>query len=214
MKLLDTDNVILQTVYEDAKNRLHEGFKGWLHNVQQLLYMYGFTYAFENPQNLDVKMFFRQFKQRLIDCFQQKWNTDLFKNIVLQPVYVYVKQNFSNEPYLSIFDSYKARVCLTKLRVSAHNLNIECLRYGRDRKPRPERLCYLCNNGDIEYEFHFVLKCTRFQNLRQQFIKKYYYKKPSMFKFVSVLKTNNKKETINLGEFLLQAFEERKKLLS
>ena len=32
-----------------------------------------------------------------------------------------------------------------------------------------------------------------------------------MFKFVSLLKTNNKKETINLGEFLLQAFEERKK---
>ena len=26
LKLLDTDNVILQTVYEDAKNRLHEGF--------------------------------------------------------------------------------------------------------------------------------------------------------------------------------------------
>ena len=68
LKLLDTDNSILQTVYEDAKNRLHEGFKGWLHNVQQLLYMYGFTYAFEHPQNLDVKMFFCQFKQRLIDC--------------------------------------------------------------------------------------------------------------------------------------------------
>ena len=101
MKLLDTDNVILQTVYEDAKNRLHEGFKAWLHNVQQLLSMYGFTYAFENPQNLDVKMFLRQFKQRLIDCFQQKWNADLLKNEVLQPVYVYVKQNFSNEPYLT-----------------------------------------------------------------------------------------------------------------
>ena len=78
--------------------------------------MYGFTYAFENLQNLDVKMFFHQFKQRLIDCFQQKWNADLFKNEVLQPVYVYVKQNFSNEPYLSIFDLYKARVCLTKLK--------------------------------------------------------------------------------------------------
>ena len=158
-------------------------------------------------------MFFRQFKQRLIDCFQQKWNADLFKNEVLQPVYVYVKQNFSNEPYLSIFDSYKARVCLTKLRVSAHNLNIECLRYGRDRKLRPETLCYLCNNDQTSSRMNFTLflKCTRFQNLRQQFIKKYYYKKPSMFKFVSLLKTNNKKETINLGEFLLQAFEERKK---
>ena len=87
LKLLDTDNVILQTVYEDAKNRLHEGFKGWLHNVQQLLYMYGFTYAFENPQNLDVKMFFRQFKQRLIDCFQQKWNTDLFNKRAMMALY-------------------------------------------------------------------------------------------------------------------------------
>ena len=138
-------------------------------------------------------MFFRQFKQRLIDCFQQKWNTDLFKNEVLQPVYVYVKQNFSNEPYLSIFDSYKARACLTKLRVSAHNLNIECLRYGRDRKPRPETLCYLCNNGDIEDEFHLDFEIWYILKQRQQFIKKYYYKTPSMFKFASLLKTNNKK---------------------
>ena len=35
LKLLDTDNIILQTVYEDAKDRLHRGFKGWLYNVQQ-----------------------------------------------------------------------------------------------------------------------------------------------------------------------------------
>ena len=129
-------------------------------------------------------------------------------------IYLYLKQNISYEPYLNIVNSYKARVCLTKLRISAHNLNIECLRYGRDRKPRSERLCYLCNNGDIEDEFHFVLKCSKFQNLRQQFIKKYYYKKPSMFKFVSLLRTTNRKEIMNLGNFLLQAFEERKKFLA
>ena len=214
LKLMDTDNIILQRVCQDAKHRLNRGFKEWLHNVQHLLSMHGFSYAFDNPQNLNVKTFPQQFKQRLIDCFQQKWNADLSKNEVLKPVYLYLKQNISYEPYLNIVNSYKARVCLTKLRISAHNLNIEWLRYGRDRKPRSERLCYLCNNGDIEDEFHFVLKCSKFQNLRRQFIKKYYYKKPSMFKFVSLLRTTNRKEIMNLGNFLLQAFEERKKFLA
>ena len=68
---MDTDTIILQRVCQDAKHRLNRGFKGWLHNVQHLLSMHGFSYAFDNPQNLNVKTFPQQFKQRLIDCFQQ-----------------------------------------------------------------------------------------------------------------------------------------------
>ena len=37
------------------------------------------------------------------------------------------------------------------------------------------------------------------------YIKKYYYQKPSMFKLVNLLSTQNVKELCNLGKFLIKA---------
>ena len=37
------------------------------------------------------------------------------------------------------------------------------------------------------------------------YIKKYYYQKPSMFKLVNLLSTQNVKELCNLGQFFIKA---------
>ena len=47
----------------------------------------------------------------------------------------------------------------------------------------PNRICTLCNNKDIQDEYHMVLKCVHFHTLRIKFINKYYYVRPSMYKF-------------------------------
>ena len=45
----------------------------------------------------------------------------------------------------------------SKLRISAHNLNIEVGRHKRPRKvPEDERICDECK--EIENEFHYVTK--------------------------------------------------------
>ena len=41
------------------------------------------------------------------------------------------------------------------------------------------------------------------------YIKKYYYQKPSMFKLVNLLSTQNVKELCNLGQFLIKATSAR-----
>ena len=49
----------------------------------------------------------------------------------------------------------------TKLRLSNHNLEYE---KGRYRNCRPEqRFCRHCNDGSIEDEKHFVMKCKLYQ---------------------------------------------------
>ena len=52
------------------------------------------------------------------------------------------------------------RRALTRLRVSAHKLNIEIGRQRRPYIPRHQRLCLYCNCGDIDDEIHFLLKCN------------------------------------------------------
>jgi hypothetical protein len=58
--------------------------------------------------------------------------------------------------------------------VSSHRLKIESGRYGRGRVERHERTCH----GDayeFEDDYHFVLKCSAYENLRSQYIKRHFY---------------------------------------
>jgi REP element-mobilizing transposase RayT len=52
---------------------------------------------------------------------------------------------------------------------------------------RNERKCILCNLNVLEDEFHFVLQCTKYNDLRKKYIKKYYWSTPSTFKLVQLL---------------------------
>ena len=56
----------------------------------------------------------------------------------------------------------------------------------------PNRICTLCNDKDIQDEYHMVLKCVHFQTLRIQFINKYYYVRPSMYKFQQLMNTRGR----------------------
>ena len=55
---------------------------------------------------------------------------------------------------------------LTKLRISAHKLQIKIGRYARPKIQRQNRLCSSCNV--LEDELHFILYCKNNQSERSQ----------------------------------------------
>ena len=57
----------------------------------------------------------------------------------------------------------------------------------------PNRICTLCNDKDIQDEYHMVLKCVHFHTLRIKFINKYYYVRPSMYKIPTTYEHKEKK---------------------
>ena len=56
----------------------------------------------------------------------------------------------------------------------------------------PHRICTLCNEKDIQDEYHMVLKYGNFQTVRIHFKNKYYYVRPSMYKFQQLKNTGEK----------------------
>ena len=72
---------------------------------------------------------------------------------------------------------------LAKLWISSQCLRIETGRYGRDRIDRQDRICTLCSM-ELEDEYHFIIKCPLYQDIRTQYIKEYYCIKPNMAKFI------------------------------
>jgi hypothetical protein len=74
------------------------------------------------------------------------------------------------------------RKMITRFRLSSHILNIESGRYKNEL--RSNRICTLCNLRDVEDEFHFILKCPKYQEIRNLYIKKYYFGRPRVFKLI------------------------------
>ena len=72
--------------------------------------------------------------------------------------------------YVDIISCRSDRSSLAKLRVRAHKLILEKGRYSGI--PRQNRICTVCNTGSIENEQHFLLKCTAYKFLREEFFLK------------------------------------------
>lgn len=65
----------------------------------------------------------------------------------------------------------------------------------------------------MEDEYHFVMECQRYTELRKKYLSKYYWQRPSMFKFVDLINSNNKTYIKNLGTFVYHAFKLRSDIL-
>lgn len=154
------------------------------------------------------------FKQRVLDCFKQKWQADLNNNSVLNTLYIHLKTDLNFENYLNTIKSKYLRSSITRLRISSHNLRIQTGRYGRNRIDRQERLCQVCQCSEIEDEYHFILICSVYHELRIRLIKRYFYHRPSMYKFIEMLKSNNKSVLNNLSKFIYLANKKRNDLLN
>ena len=74
----------------------------------------------------------------------------------------------SDSPHIFKPLSFMQRKTLSKFRLGLLHLRIETARFVRPRIPPEQRLCLVCNNGDIQNELHFLLICNKFDKFRQK----------------------------------------------
>ena len=135
-------------------------------NVRILLSRYGFGHVWLNQGVGDPVIFIKEFYQRICYCAIQEWNTQKSQYSKLA-LYNEVKTEFGYESYLSYINVKKCRAALCRLRCSCHGLMIEIGRYENIAKEN--RICQLCNRKGrqvIEDEYHFIVECETFTNLR------------------------------------------------
>ena len=206
-------NCILNAVYVSMETDMQGDDQNilWrLSKLKNLLERNGFAEVWYYPHSVDPKLFIPLLRRRLIDNFLVKLREGL-NTYSSMTLYRELKDDFSLSEYLKILQHKKYRNAISKLRLSSHRLAIESGRYtGTERQ---NRKCIFCTTNDIEDEFHFVLICPSYQNLRMQFIKRFYYRNPSMMKFVQLLNSTGK-TLKNLALYISKAFEERNLLLN
>ena len=210
-RIVESDNILIVQLYKSLVDGCNKGVNNWATNVRTLLDSYGFSYVWNNPAAVNLKTFHLQFKERVIDTFKQCWYNDIARSRSLA-LYKEYKHDFEYELYLTKLPS-KFRISMSQLRLSAHQLRIETGRYLQNRTDRAQRLCTLCDKSEAEDEYHFVIICPSYINLRQMYIHPYYFRKPSVFKFTQLMQNKNMSILKKLGKYIYEAFNLRKSLL-
>ena len=85
--------------------------------------------------------------------------------------YLALNRNFTLAPYLTLITDKNLRTTLTKYRLSEHSLVIEVGRHRQTWLPKEKRLCPHCEQGIIETELHFLTQCTKYKDIRQNYLK-------------------------------------------
>jgi hypothetical protein len=98
--------------------------------------------------------------KKLKQKFKISWQSSMNASRKLE-FYRTLKASFTKESYLDHVKTFTDRANLTRLRISAHRLEIEIGR--RNNTPRTERLCHWCKTSlgaeTVENESHFISDC-------------------------------------------------------
>ena len=212
-KILQTpENKYTKIIYNMMLHDLEElpNKTNWASLVRDLLASLGFRNVWLAQGVGNIGAFLSVFKQRLHDNFMQNWH-DRLNNSSRANFYKSAAQ-FQFQTYLEQINVFKYMQALSKLRMSSHRLAIESGRWARPTSiPINDPKCVHCNV--LEDEFHFVIECKIFIELRTKYIPKYYWKRPSMYKFIKLLNTTKVKLLRNLSVYVYLAFKCRIDLL-
>jgi len=210
LKILCTDDhKYCKIIYKMLKNdaELCPNKISWVTLVKDLLSTMGFHYVWLAQGVGNNKLFLHIFKQRLNDNFIQTWNNRL-TNSTRARFFRQITVDFDFQYFLSCITITKFRIAFTRLVVSSHKLQIEAGRYHKPHSiPLEDRKCNTC--ALLEDEYHFLFECSLFTDLRKQYIGKYYWHRPSMFKLKQLFESKSDIIIKKLSIYIFKAFQIR-----
>ena len=178
----------------------------WAYDIKQLLCSVGLGEAWFNQGVGCVHRFLNLFKQRCRDIAIQEWQASL-QLVSKLDTYRKIKIEFGMSCYLSVIDKHYLKNALCKFRISAHRLRIETGRWLHNN--RAERICIFCSLNEIEDEFHFMLICPFYNDLRHQYLPQYCYTNPTFVKFTVIMQSEQPTLLINLSKYIYFSMKKR-----
>ena len=170
----------------------------WLKHVHTCLNNLGLTFLW-HTQSVSENVFKNMVKQRLKDQYIQTWTNEINMNNICYN-YRMFKTEFKFEQYLINLER-PLRDYMLKFRLSNHKLPIHSQRFLGIR--RDERLCEICETGEIGDEFHYLFNC-RNERIVQERIKNlntYFLYRPNVVKYQSLMNAKSKVKQKKLARF-------------
>ena len=204
---------LLESSYKMLYNLCNAGRQNWASDIRDILYKFGFGYVWEMQGVDDKPKFLREFKKCVRDCEFQNWNESMFNMSKLRSLHLY-KSELTAELYLYLYLPQRLRSALAKFRISSHELAIEKGRHNNVAVD--QRFCQLCisnNNYFIEDEYHVLLKCPFYQELRTVYLNMYIDLPVNLYTFTKIMSSKDNNELSRLALYIANMFKLRNYLL-
>ena len=169
----------------------------WLHKIKTRLDYMGASNLFASPTEIPGERFKINIKLRLNDIYNQKQSADVANNSICRN-YQLMSVQKNLQKYFKLPSQYIYTFC--KFKCGSSRIPPILGRYTNT--PLADRICTLCKSNDIGDEFHYLFKCSEFNNLRTKYIKKYYYNHPNTHKMCSLFNESSQKQILNLAKFI------------
>ena len=191
--------------YAMVLNMNNDGHTNWATRVKELLESNGFGYVWTNQSVADEKRFIARFKQRLIDCFLQRWREKLQGKEEFR-LYCAAKLSFGTETYLNNLSVVHYKYALVRLRTCSSSIACHTSKFSPDCL----RACPLCN-AEEEDELHFILGCERLEELRTAILPENCLTNRHSETLLDLLK--EAKHSFTVGKYIFHAMKLRNNLL-
>ena len=182
----------------------------WASLVRDLLCEAGFGYIWFSQNSSNKSKFINELTFRLKCSFEQKLNTVIDTDLSKNRLFRHLNQEHSFKEYLNFLDKHKI-IALTKIRLCSHNFLIERGRWQRPKLDIVRRTCNICDS--IEDEYHVIIECPTYIDIRQRLLDKSLIYKPSMFKVVLLLDSCNKQILEKTSQLFLCILKEYDKTI-
>ena len=194
--------------------RLDESGKTtWASHIKSMLFRFGFGYIWISQDVGNSKLLMHLFTERLKDCYFQEWLSKVVESEKAEH-YKHFKSLLEVEKYLTLDLCFKFRQALAKFRCSSHNLMIEKGRHlDLDRIFRNCPFCLKRNIYTIEDEYHFLMVCPQYEDIRYIYFPENMLNYVTIDKFYSFISSRNEQMITSLAKYLYYAFERRKIML-
>jgi len=139
----------------------------WFENVRSILYECNLGHVWESQHFTGSRSALLSILEHMLKTnYIETWKNDVYSS----PKCIYYrifKTQHELESYLCNLPE-KYVNCLVNYRMCNNRLPIETGRWvGLERN---QRVCNLCNNGDIGDEFHYIFRCSYFSVKRKHYI--------------------------------------------
>ena len=164
-RLENSENGLLHEAFQLNKSLHYKNVTTWFSSALFILKLLNIEVS--RVSSLTEMELIRIVKSRLINKFEKYWLTEREKlSSGKLTTYFKLKNTFHQEKYLSIKE-FKLRKAMCRYRISAHDLRIESGRYSKTYINRTDRICTRCDLQEVEDEFHFLLKCSLYNDERK-----------------------------------------------
>ena len=186
------------------------GCSNWVSKVKYLLCSNGFGFVWMHGGVGDEKQFIISFRERLKNCFCQKWFSHLATSERFA-LYNSFKDLFQCERYLDVIHSRIYKTALTRLRCGVSRFNAHRMRFTTSYN---ERSCPFCANI-VEDEHHILYVCPKYSSLRDKYpVRKFPHARTNTERVCMLYQVSDTESLLKVSKFLFCAVKLRENSLN